>query len=277
MSGLSTNYILIIFKVLLVPAIVTIIVWSAFGISGGEIMAAYAGPGILDWLAKVYFKLDFGLAGNWALSGQPVSPYLWQAVLTTGVITVLAIILLLFASLSWSYLSWRSPFNPWVRSGSVMIRFFSSWPVLIGAIILAVVSKSQAFASILLPAIVLAICDNNFNDFKDNLNDEINKVLNSDYAVAMIGQGKSFLKNLGPELSWKILSFIGSRLPALVSGIIVLEIYFNINGIYTRLKMFYEMRDLNAILGITFIVSLLLTVWSSLFSIIHSLIDPRQR
>jgi ABC-type dipeptide/oligopeptide/nickel transport system permease component len=41
--------------------------------------------------------------------------------------------------------------------------------------------------------------------------------------------------------------------------------------------MFYEARDLNAILGITFLVSLLLTAWSSAFTLLHWLIDPRQR
>ena len=277
MNDLFKKYLLIILKITVVPAVVTTIIWSAFQLSGGEIAANYTGPGILEWLGKVYSGFDFGTAGGWALSGQTVAPYLWSAVLTTGVITIIAILLVITASLIWSYLFWKYPFNLLVRSGSIAIRFFSSWPILIGAIILAVISKSQAFSSMLLPAIVLAICDNNLNDFKDNLNDEIKNVLSSDYAIAVIGQGKSFVRNLAPELLWKILSFIGSRLPALVSGIIVLELYFNINGIYTFLNMFYKTRDLNAILGITFLVSFLLTVWSSLFTVIHSLIDPRQR
>jgi ABC-type dipeptide/oligopeptide/nickel transport system permease component len=101
--------------------------------------------------------------------------------------------------------------------------------------------------------------------------------LKSDYAIATRGQGRGFIKNLAPELSWKVLSYIASRLPALISGIIILELYFNIKGIYVFLDMFYKARDLNAILGITFLVSLLLTAWSSLFAIIHALIDPRQR
>ena len=99
----------------------------------------------------------------------------------------------------------------------------------------------------------------------------------SDYAVSAIGQGRGYFRNLLPEISWKILSFLASRLPAIVSGIIVLELYFNINGIYYFLNIFYNARDLNAILGITFLVSFFLTLWSSAFTIIHALIDPRQR
>jgi ABC-type dipeptide/oligopeptide/nickel transport system permease component len=106
---------------------------------------------------------------------------------------------------------------------------------------------------------------------------EIKSVLKSDYAISAFGQGRGFVKNLLPEISWKIISFIASRLPAIISGIIVLELYFNINGIYVFLNIFYNHKDLNAILGITFLVSFFLTLWSSFFTLIHSLIDPRQR
>lgn len=277
MNTLLKKYLLILIKIAVVPAVVTIVVWLAFKFVGGEIMANYDGPGILSWLSRLYFNFDMGIAGGWALSNQPVAPYLWGAIAKTGTITFLAIAVVIVISLFWSYLFWKYPFSIWAKSGSVFIRFFSSWPILIGAIILAVVSKGQAFSSMLLPALALAFFDNNLNDFKDNLNDEIKNVLSSDYAAAVVGQGRSFIKNLSPEILWKILSFISSRLPALVSGIIILELYFNINGIYTFLKMFYETRDLNAILGITFLVSFLLTIWSSIFTVIHSLIDPRQR
>jgi ABC-type dipeptide/oligopeptide/nickel transport system permease component len=277
MSGLSKKIIQLIIKVLLVPAIVTIAVWEGFQIAGGEIIKIYEGPSIFGWLARVYTAFDFGLAGEWTSSGEKVIPYLWYAIGRTGAITLLAITIVTISSLVWTNLVWRYPYNRTTNAISIIIRFFSSWPILIGAIIMAVVSRGMALSSIILPALVLAICDNNLNDFKDNLVDDINNVLKSDYAIATRGQGRSFIKNLAPELSWKVLSYIASRLPALISGIIILELYFNIKGIYVFLDMFYKARDLNAILGITFLVSLLLTAWSSLFAIVHALIDPRQR
>lgn len=277
MSGLSKKTIQLIIKVIIVPAIVTIMVWEGFQIAGGEIVKFYQGPSIVGWLSKVYTAFDFGLAGEWTSSGEKVIPYLWYAIGRTSAITFLAIALITILSIIWTNLVWRFPYNRSTKTISIIIRFFSSWPILIGAIIMAVISRGMALTSIILPALVLAICDNNLNDFKDNLVDEINNVLKSDYAIATRGQGRAFLRNLAPELSWKVLSYIASRLPALISGIIILELYFNIKGIYVFLDMFYKARDLNAILGITFLVSLLLTAWSSLFAIIHALIDPRQR
>ncbi|NLI16546.1 MAG: hypothetical protein GX409_09705 [candidate division Zixibacteria bacterium] len=277
MSGLSKKIIQLIIKTFFVPAIVTIIVWEGFQSAGGEIVKIYQGPPILDWLAKVYTTFDFGMAGEWTSSGEKVIPYLWYAIGRTGAIAFLAIIIVTILSVIWTALIWRFPYNRSTRAISALIRFFSSWPILIGAIIVAVISRGMALSSIFLPALVLAFCDNNLNDFKDNLVDDINNVLKSDYAVAISGQGRNFIINLAPELSWKVLSYIASRLPALISGVIILELYFNIKGIYVFLDMFYKARDLNAILGITFLVSMLLTAWSSLFGIIHTVIDPRQR
>lgn len=277
MLGFLKKILLILIKIIAVPGIAVLCVWAAFQIVGGDIILSYTGPGIAEWLRRAYLGFDLGQAGDWAASGQSVAPYIWQAVAKTGSVTLLAILFLTVASLAWTYQAWRHPYSRVTKSGSVIMRFFSSWPILIGAIFMAVISRGQVFASILLAALVLAICDNNLNDFLDNLYDEIKSVLKSDYAIAVMGQGRSFLKNLGPELAWKILSFIATRLPVLVSGIIILELYFNINGIYRFLKMFYEARDLNAILGITFIVSLLMTSWNSLFTLVHAAIDPRQR
>jgi len=277
MSGLSKKTIQLIVKVIIVPAVVTFMVWEGFQIAGGEIVEIYRGPTIFNWLSKVYTSFDFGLAGEWTSSGEKVISYLWYAIGRTGAITFIAIVLITTLSIIWTNLVWRYPYNRSTKIISIVIRFFSSWPILIGAIIMAVISRGMALSSVILPALVLAICDNNLNDFKDNLVDEINSVLKSDYVIATRGQGRSFIKNLAPEISWKVLSYIGARLPALISGIIVLELYFNIKGIYVFLDMFYKARDLNAILGITFLVSLLLTAWSSLFSIIHIIIDPRQR
>jgi ABC-type dipeptide/oligopeptide/nickel transport system permease component len=277
MLGFLKKILLILIKIIVVPGIAVLCVWTAFQIVGGDMIVSYNGPGIAEWLRRAYLGFDFGQAGDWAASGQNVAPYIWQAVAKTGTVTLLAIALLTAVSLAWTYQAWRRPYSHFTKSGSMVMRFFSSWPILIGAIFMAVISRGQVFASIFLAALVLAICDNNLNDFLDNLYDEINSVLKSDYAIAVMGQGRSFLKNLGPELAWKILSFIATRLPVLVSGIIILELYFNINGIYRFLKMFYEARDLNAILGITFVVSLLMTSWNSLFTLVHAAIDPRQR
>jgi ABC-type dipeptide/oligopeptide/nickel transport system permease component len=277
MSGLTKKTIQFIIKAIMVPATVTLVVWEGFKIAGGEIVRVYQGPPILGWLARVYFGFDFGPAGEWASSGEKVAPYLWYAIGRTGAITLLAIAILTLMSVAWTNLAWRFPYSRSTNAISVLVRFFSSWPILIGAILMAVVSRGMALSSIIFPALVLAICDNNLNDFKDNLVDEIKNVLKSDYAIATRGQGRSFIKNLAPEISWKVLSYVASRLPALISGIIILELYFNIKGIYVFLDMFYKARDLNAILGITFLISLLLTAWSSFFAIIHALIDPRQR
>ncbi len=277
MFSLIKKAIIIIIKIVIVPALATICVWAAFHAVGGEMVDQYTGPGLAGWLGNVYLGLDFGIAGEWAPSGQKVAPYIWNAVGKTGSVTMLAVLILTIASLCWTYVAWKYPFSPATRIGSMSMRFFSSWPILIGAIFMAVVTKGQVFSSIFLPALVLAVCDNNLNDFIDNLYDEIKAVLKSDYAIAVMGQGRSFIRNLAPELAWKILSFIATRLPVLVSGIIILELYFNINGIYRFLEIFNEAKDLNAILGITFLVSLLMTAWNSLFTLIHAIIDPRQR
>ncbi len=277
MPTVPRKILLALVKTMAVPAMVTIAVWTAFSIAGSQAVESYQGPGVMGWLGGVYGKLDFGWAGEWTLSGQRLAPYLWQALGNTGLVAFTAISIVCLFSLAWTYLAWNFPLNPAIRVGSVILRFFSSWPILIGAILVAVILKRPAFSSLLVPAAVLAIFDNNLNDFRDNLNDEIRAVLKSDYAVAVVGQGKSFARNLFPELFWKVISFMASRLPVLVSGIIVLELYFNIPGVYHFLKIFYEAKDLNAILGITFLVSLLLTAWSATFTILHSLIDPRQR
>jgi ABC-type dipeptide/oligopeptide/nickel transport system permease component len=268
---------LAIAKTIIVPGVVAMVIWAAFRIAGGEMISSYQGPGILGWLAGVYTKMDFGLAGEWTTSGQSLAPHLWQALGNTGIVALAAISAACLFSLGWGYLVWKFPLNPAVRVGSVVLRFFSSWPILIGAIMVAVVIKGRVFSSLLAPALILALCDNNLNDFKDNLVTEIKNVLRSDYAQAVVGQGRSFIRNLAPEITWKVLSFMACRLPAIVSGIIVLEIYYNINGIYVFLEIFYDAKDLNAILGITFLVSLVLTAWSSAFTIVHSAIDPRQR
>lgn len=277
MTGLFKKTLFIIVKIIVVPAIAVVCVWTAFQIAGGEIVSLYQGPGILEWLGNIYFDFNFGEAGVWTLSGERTAGYIWKAIGKTGAVTLLAVLILTAVSLCWTYVTWKYPFSILTRSASMGIRFFSSWPILIGAIFMAVATKGQVFSSLIMPALVLAVCDNNLNDFRDNLNDEIKAVLKSEYAVSAMGQGRSFLRNLGPELSWKVLSFIASRFPVLVSGIIILEFYFNINGIYFFLKVFYEARDLNAILGITFLVSILMTAWSSMFIFVHALIDPRQR
>lgn len=277
MTGIHKKIILIVLKALAVPAVVTIVVWTAFNIVGGEIIADYNGPNIWGWLVRVYGSLNFGQAGEWTTSGQALAPYLFQALANTGMVVFLAILIGSLFSLLWTWLSWRNPYSGFVKAGSLILRFFSSWPILIGAIFVAVLVRGQALGALAMPALILATCDNNLNDFRDNLNSEIKNVLGSDYAVSAIGQGRSYFRNLLPEISWKIMSFIASRLPAIVSGIIVLELYFNINGIYVFLKMFYEARDLNAILGITFLVSFFLTLWSSAFTLLHAVIDPRQR
>lgn len=277
MTGIYKKIILLAIRPLVVPAIVTLMVWAAFNIVGGEIIAGYRGPGIGRWLWNVYSGLNFGQAGEWTTSGQSLTPYLFQALKNTAAIAFLAIFLASLISLIWTYFSWNNPYNPVVRGASLIIRFLSSWPILIGAIFVAVLVRGQALATLAMPALILAICDNNLNDFRDNLIYEIKSVLKSDYAISAFGQGRGFIKNLLPEISWKIFSFVASRLPAIISGIIVLELYFNINGIYVFLNIFYNHKDLNAILGITFLVSFFLTLWSSFFTLIHSLIDPRQR
>jgi ABC-type dipeptide/oligopeptide/nickel transport system permease component len=277
MTGIYKKIILIVLWSLIIPAGVTILVWAAFSIVGGEIMSAYQGPGILGWLGRVYGHFDFGIAGEWTISGQQLAPYLFQALRNTGAVAFLAIIFASLLSLIWTYVAWNAPYSSFVKAGSIVLRFFSSWPILIGAIFVAVLVRGQSLSTLAMPALILATCDNNLNDFRDNLISEIKNVLRSDYAISAIGQGRGYFRNLLPEISWKIISFIASRLPAIVSGIIVLELYFNINGIYHFLRIFYELRDLNAILGITFLVSFFLTLWSSVFTLIHSLIDPRQR
>jgi ABC-type dipeptide/oligopeptide/nickel transport system permease component len=268
-----------ILKTLAVPALVTLIVWSAFHLVGGEIIRTYQGPGIAEWLWRVYSSFDFGFAGDWSTSGQRLLPFLFLALEKTGLIALTAISMATVFSIAWAYLAWNNPYNISVRGGSILIRFVSSWPILIGAILMAVLTKERTIATLVIPALILSVCDNNLNDFRDNLLDEINAVLKSDYAIAALGQGRSFVRNLLPEITWRVVSFIASRLPAIVSGIIVIELYFNINGIYGFLKMFYEahVKDLNAILGLTFLASLFLTAWSSVFTVIHSMIDPRQR
>jgi ABC-type dipeptide/oligopeptide/nickel transport system permease component len=277
MSPVIKKVIQAIVKTLAVPALVTIVVWLSFQLVGGEIVKNYQGPGILQWLRQVYFSFDFGMSGEWNISGQLLRPYLFEALENTGLIALAAIIISTIISIIWAYLAWNRPFSLVVRSGSVLLRFVSSWPILIGAVLMAVILKGQAYASFAMPALVLGACDNNLNDFRDNLLDEINAVLKSDYAVAIMGQGRSFFRNLSPEITWRVLSFVASRLPAMVSGIIVLELYFGIPGIYHFLNIFYKAGDLNAILGLTFLASLFLTAWSSIFTIIHSVIDPRQR
>jgi ABC-type dipeptide/oligopeptide/nickel transport system permease component len=277
MSPIARKALQAILKTLAVPALVTLIVWLAFHLVGGEIVRTYEGPGIAEWLRRVYTSFDFGLAGEWSTSGQSLLPYLFQALGKTGLISLTAIVIATVFSIAWAYLTWNNPYNLFIRGGSVILRFVSSWPILMGAILVAVLIKGKAIASLAMPALILGTCDNNLNDFRDNLLDEINAVLKSDYAAAVMGQGRSFVKNLLPEISWRVVSFIASRLPAMISGIIVLELYFNINGIYGFLKMFYETRDLNAILGLTFLASFFLTAWSSIFTVIHSVIDPRQR
>jgi ABC-type dipeptide/oligopeptide/nickel transport system permease component len=277
MSGIYKKIILSIIRVLSVPAIVTVLVWFAFKTIGGEMMSAYQGPGILGWLGNVYGNFDFGMAGDWNISDQPLAPFLFHALKNTGAIVFLAIFIASLLSLAWTYLTWNYPYNRFINTGSMIFRFLSSWPILIGAIFIAVLVRGQSLSMLAMPAIILAICDNNLNDFRDNLDYEIKNVLKSDYAISAIGQGRSYFKNLLPELSWKIISFIASRLPAIVSGIIILEYFFNTGGIYDSLSTFHKARDLNAILGMTFLVSFFLTLWSSIFNLLHLIIDPRQR
>ncbi len=277
MTGIHKKIILAALRTAVVPALVTLIVWIAFDIVGGEIIRTYQGPGIWGWLGRVYGGFDFGVAGDWTTSGQALAPYLFQALKNTGLVAFLAILIAGFISLAWTYFAWQNPYGIATKAGSVVLRFFSSWPILIGAIFLTVLVRGQALGSLAVPALILATCDNNLNDFRDNLTSEIKNVLKSDYAVSAVGQGRSYFRNLLPEISWKILSFLASRLPAIVSGIIVLELYFNLNGIYYFLNIFYNARDLNAILGITFLVSFFLTLWSAAFTVVHALIDPRQR
>jgi ABC-type dipeptide/oligopeptide/nickel transport system permease component len=277
MTGITPKIIILALRPVIIPIIVTLLVWSAFNIVGGEIISDYKGPGIAQWLTNVYLKFDMGTAGDWTTGGQPVAPYLFQAIRNTAAVALLAILMASILSLLWTYLVWSYPYNRLISGASLVLRFFSSWPILIGAIFVAVVVRGQSLATLAMPALILGTCDNNLNDFRDNLTYEIKGVLKSDYAISAIGQGRSYFKNLLPEISWKIMSFIASRLPAIVSGVIVLELYFNINGIYVFLNIFYNHKDLNAILGITFLVSLFLTIWSSLFTFLHSVIDPRQR
>ena len=84
MSGIYKKIIFAILRTAVVPAFVTLVVWAAFSIVGGEIMKAYQGPGIWGWLARVYGGFDFGLAGEWTTSGQQLGPYLFQALGNTG-------------------------------------------------------------------------------------------------------------------------------------------------------------------------------------------------
>jgi ABC-type dipeptide/oligopeptide/nickel transport system permease component len=277
MTVILKKSVLILLKIIIVPSLAAVAVWTAFHIVGGEMVRVYQGPSIWAWLGGVLGRFDFGMAGEWMTSGQKAAPYLWQGIRNTGLIALTAISLASLFSIAWTYLVWNNPYNAGIRVVSGLLRFFSSWPILIGAIFVAVIIKAPAFTTLIMPAIILAICDNNLNDFRDNLMDEIKEVMQSDYAIAALGQGRSFFRNLVPEIFWKVISFIASRLPAVVSGIIVLELYFNINGIYQYLMMFYRARDLNAILGITFLVSFCLTAWSSIFAVVYSIIDPRQR
>ena len=104
-------------------------------------------------------------------------------------------------------------------------------------------------------------------------------VINSDYIRTARAKGLSewvvILKHAVRNGMIPILTLLGTTLPYLVSGSIVIETIFVIDGTGSLMLTAIMTRDYNIIMGILLITSILTLVGILLSDISYALVDPR--
>lgn len=107
------------------------------------------------------------------------------------------------------------------------------------------------------------------------------EVLNEDYVRTARSKGISEFKiitgHVLPNALIPVITLFGFYFSTTISGVVVLEKVFNVQGVGLELIRAVRARDADMIVGIILALSIIISIWILLIDILYAYIDPRIR
>ncbi len=206
------------------------------------------------------------------VSKELVSSCKKSAVLVSGTLVLVFLFALLFVWLDQQY--------PYDRKLGFIIRtlnLFSGVHLIVWSVIVVVLTKHFINFSPWM-IVILAYGSGMFSDFFNSLKEAFNRFAEQDYLLAVKARGGSLVKNFYKEILIIFTTLITAKLPAIISGTIIVEYSFSYEGLGLKILNGInhpEANAVNVILGVTILVGTVVIITNSLNQFVQQMLDPR--
>ncbi len=238
-----------------------------------------------SWMQKIVLHQDMGNT----IYHEKVSALVGSKAKNSFFLITLAILVSISLSLLWVWLFYRLEPYPFAHGMvKVIVYGLSVVPVfLVGYLFILVSSEkfhikltmdmAEGMRYYLIPGLLLGVGDGFLGEMIRHIQTEIKGITSENYILMAKAKGACLWKHIRYDLIIQTLRVISSRATMLISGTVIIEIIFNLDGIGNLAFNAAETRDVNLLLGIlilsVFVVGLvnlvnrMVTIW----------IDPRLR
>ncbi len=238
-----------------------------------------------SWMQQIVLHQDMGNT----IYQEKVIALVGSKAKNSFFLITLAILVSISLSLLWVWLFYRlEPYSIAHGIVKVIVYGLSVVPVFLAGYLFILVSSEKFHIKLtmdmaegmryyLIPGLLLGIGDGFLCEMIRHIQTEIKGITSENYILMAKAKGASFWKHIRYDLILQTLRVISSRATLLISGTVIIEIIFNLDGIGNLAFNAAETRDVNLLLGIlilsVFVVGLvnlvnrMITIW----------IDPRLR
>lgn len=238
--------------------------------------------GYFKWLKEV-FQGNFGRV----LAGQSVSEEIRQKWPVTFILSFSSILVAVLISFFTGLLTTAFKHKLWMKGGTLIIYLLSSLPAFfLGYFLIAILNLDLSFhPSYFLPVITLALSNGIICEMTRIINKELDTELKKNYIKTAKAKGlkeKSFLPLPG-TVTWHafrnalihILPKLSLKIPFIISGSIVVEKVFSLQGLGDMLIDGLGSKDMNRVLIVIFVTVILVRIGSVMADFLYFLLNPR--
>jgi len=263
-----------------------------FLISSGVLFGIFAvSPGSQLGLLQAFFEYaqwlgrlvqgDFGTA-KW---GQEISLLVLSGFATSLTLIVLSLLVSVTFTVSFLYFVIKTGLGRLSNIIRWILYAISAVPVLIVAYTFfffnpALKAPAQGRAGLhyyLVPALILGIGDCFLSEMIRHSEEELTNLLRQGYVRMAKARGASIWKHLWRDYAIETMQILSSRFILLLSGTVIIEEIFRLNGLGRLALYAASQRDVHLMLGISVFIVLVVCILNLASHSIVVILDPRLR
>ncbi|MDI6780875.1 MAG: ABC transporter permease [bacterium] len=236
-----------------------------------------------SWMQKIVLHQDMGDT----IYQEKVNALVSSKAKNSFFLITLAILVSISLSLLWVWLFYRlEPYPIFHGMVKVIVYGISVTPVFLAGYLFILVSSEKFHIKLtmdmaegiryyLIPGLLLGVGDGFLGEMIRHIQTEIKGITSENYMLMAKAKGASFWKHIRYDLIIQTLRIISSRATMLISGTVIIEIIFNLDGIGNLAFNAAETRDVNLLLGILILSVFVVGLVNLVNRMVAIWIDPR--
>jgi peptide/nickel transport system permease protein len=224
-----------------------------------------------NWFTRIFTRGDLGRLMS---TGDPIRNFVFDTILITVKLVVVALLICLLLSIIIIYLKKSFPNSRLVKGFVFGMQFLSSIHYIVLGYLVIVELKMSQFP--IFSYLILAVGNGMLNDMVELIENELDGILNSPYYRAALARGGKLWRNILPPLGITLARIFNSKLPMLLGGSFIVEYVMNLHGIGV-FTIQYGVRgtDYNLLLIYSLFVTLVIVLSNLMANSLQKYLDPR--